>query len=314
VTEVREQYEARLNDERRQHDRDLIARGESGRMENTMTQKAFEMQIAIKDQELQRMAKDLSRAQAELKEEKNKSLADRIDEASSVAEALGYEKGGEGAKDWKSAMGEAAIGFVGQLPSLAANIAQSVRGNQMPQLPPRGIQHVSPAGMHQPAFATDGVDMDLGSQGYRDPIMPGDDPLNSDVIEGYEDFEDEEEEETPQRLPQIVQAPQSVAPPAPPAPATPSGAGSTITDDQIVQFSSLFRDALTQGATPDEVGDKLVKDLSPVMAKAIVQELSITRVFNVLQSAPNGDADPLLRADGQQFLKKIWESVKQKTA
>lgn len=329
VTELRESYEARLSDERRQHDRDLQTAQSMNNTNSSTLSSSFEMRLEVKQQEINRLSKELSRVQSELTEEKSKTLADRVGEFAGAAEALGYSKE-EGEKGWKEMLGEAAVGLVQNVPALAANISASLRGNNQPAMLPAHVQ--AQAGMvppnYGPVFATDGVEMDMDYPNQpQQPLYPGQDPN-----EYYDDEEGEEEDlphggPTPSTPPMPQPQTQAVAAP-PQGVATPAQQQAiaqaqknvqadpnsmNVTDDQIIEFSEMFRGALSQGASPEEFAQNMLTQLGPLMAGSIVREIPLKRVSTVLQAAPGGDKDPLVRRDGQKFLTKVWELVKSRT-
>lgn len=318
LEELRVQYEARLSDERRQHDRDLA---NSNQMNNSATQtigSSFEMRLEVKTNEITRLSNELAQVRHELEAEKKKTLADRVEEFTSSAEALGFSKDDGGDKNWKDMLGEAAIGLIQQAPTLAASVVSTLRQQQAPQLPAPRQQPMLSGGGGYPdfvPFATDGVDTDMrGYQNQGPVVYPGD------------EYEDEYEDDPPQAP---ATAPAPVRTQAPPAQqkapeqkealvktpqAEPVFANNmNISDEQIIEFSEMFRSALSQGASPEEFSDGILQQLGPMMTGSIVREIPVERVTTVLQGTPGGDKDPLVRRDGQKFLKNVWEIIKKKT-
>jgi hypothetical protein len=340
------QYEARLSDERRQHDRDLQTANNMNQNAGQTMGQSFEMRLEVKQNEINRLTTELAQVRAELDSEKNKTLADRVGEFEGAAEALGFTKDDGGDKGWKEMLGEAAVGLVQNAPALAANVMTSLKGGapqqQMPMLQAApGTGAVPPAQNYGPVFATDGVDTDLTGYsqagaplgGNPEVIYPGADPL-ADFdpqggpldASGEEVFEDDPvAPEQPQAPPQ---QPQAQAQPVVPQQPTPEQTAALvqaqqqeqadpgsmeISDDDIVKFSDMFRQALVQGATPEEFADSTIAQLGPLMSASIVQEIPVKRVTKVLQGVPGGDKDPLIRRDGQKFLNNVWALVAQKT-
>lgn len=310
--DLRGGFEQRLSDERRQHDRDLAAAKENHMLMGETKGSAFSMQIEVKQAEITRLSAEVLRLQKELDDERKKSLADRVNEFSGAAEALGFEKIGEGesAVDWKNMVADAAVGFVKQAPALAAALrgATPPGGGGMQMLPPgsqqRALQAPMRAQMQMPAFATEDGAVDLSGMYNNPPVYPGQDPLSP------------------------VGAPPQARPPAPPAFQAPvededvedgeedggEEGGIELDDSQIQEFSGMFRDAFEKGAPPEEFADGIIEQLGPVMSGKIVRDLSLSRVTKALQAAPNGESDPLVRREGQQFLKKVWAVVEEKTS
>jgi len=329
MTEMASAHEARLSDERRQHDRDISHVKESGNTNQTTTQQSFEMRLEVKQQEINRLTAALDKSEKALKAEQSKTLAARVEEFSGAAEALGYSKGDGGPQGWKEMLGEAAVGLMQNAPALAANVAASMRGNNAPQpqaqMPPTASQ-MQPYMQQPPAFATEGVDADLsGAVEGPPPIYDGEDPLQADLVNAQT-----EEPPVPAGQEMVVATEgQQVSEPTPQPEMTPEqqealdhvsqqqamGAGGmNITDDQIHDFSKMFRSGMEEGATPEEFAEDLVTQLGPAFAGSIAREIPLERVTSVLAAGPNGQTDPLVRRDGQKFLKSVWDLVISKTA
>lgn len=316
ITELNEAHATKLADERRQHDRDLQVAQSMQNQSSTTISSTFEMRLEVKQQEINRLSQDLATTRSELELEKSKTLADRVEEFAGAAEALGYAKDDGGEKGWKDMLGEAAIGLVQNVPALAASVASSLRPQQMPMLSAPGAgAHLPQRQSYAPVFATDGVDADLNYQSNapidHNVIYPGQDPLGE-----FEEEEDEFEPEAPPRARAPKAAP--AKPPAPPAalaqPLPPAPAGSMgITDENILEFSEGFRKAFTDGTAPEDFVDEIIGQLGPMLSGSIVKEVQIPRVLGLLQNAPNGETDPLVRRDGQKFLHKVWELIEKKT-
>src|SRR5690606_3021069 len=322
IDELNSAHKSKLEDERRQHDRDLQSAQQLNTHSSQTVGSTFEMRLDVKQQEVNRLTQELAQTRSELEVEKSKTLADRVEEFAGAAEALGYAKD-EGEKGWKDMLGEAAVGLVQNVPALAASVASSLRPQQMQMLPAPGAGAHLPQRQTQdfgPVFATDGVDADLNypSPGpvNQDVLYPGQDPLG--------DFEFEDEEDVPAPIPaprataappppQAAKVPQvsSPKPAEPPATAPPGSLG--VTDENILEFSEGFRKAFTDGTPPEEFVDEVVGQLGPLLSGSIVREVQIPRVIGILQNAPNGEKDPLVRRDGQKFLNKVWELIAKKT-
>lgn len=323
ITELTAQYEARLNDERRQHDRDLAAAREMNNTTNATTQSSYDMRLEVKQNEINRLTAEMSQMRSELEQEKAKTLADRVGEFAGAAEALGYTKDEGGDKGWREMLGEAAVGLVQNAPALAANVAASLKGSPPQQPPmlnaPPGVGMVPPAQNYGPVFATEGVDTDLGYDNYTSPVdVEGEViPQGADPLGDFEPQGQPDQPQQPEQPPAVADTPSETAEAAPVANSTPSVQSDpnsmNITDDQIVEFSEFFRSAFKQGASPEEFSDGVIQQLGPIMSGAIVREIPVKRVSTLLQKAPEGSKDPLLRRDGQQFLNKVWALVAQKT-
>lgn len=332
ITELTTQYESRIAAESRQHDRDLSSHRETGKLTSTTINSGFETRLEVKQQEINRLSTELIQTKADLEIEKGKTLADRVNEFAGAAESLGWSKDEGGEKDWKTMIGESLAGLVTQAPMVAANVMSSLKGvPPAPQLP-LGQQGPAPQN-YGPVYATDGVDMDLGQTQAGGPlghdvIQPGGD-LYDDLqptetpTEGPEDVVEDIPQQPLQEQPQAAPQPQTQPQPQPQPQQTAlvapvqeeaqNSSGMNVSDEQILQFSEMFRQAFTQGGQPVEFAEEIIAQMTPIMAGAIVRDIPVARVTGVLQAAPTGDSDPLVRRDGQKFMAKVWELVKQKT-
>jgi hypothetical protein len=111
----------------------------------------------------------------------------------------------------------------------------------------------------------------------------------------------------PQPAPQRPQRPQ--APPqqqAAPQGAPPQG---VITAEQILGMKPQLESAIASGMTPDEVAEDLIGQVGPEMALGIARMVSVERIASVVQQSPGGAQSPLVRRDGQKFLRELWQAV-----
>lgn len=328
--DLRGQFEQRLSDERRNHDRDLQSNRESQLMMSKSGQDSFGVQLEVKQSEINRLSLDVTRLESELSQEKGKSLADRVNEFSGAAEALGFSKE-DGERGWKDMIADAAVGLVQHAPALASAIKGGPPVQSMPRpmaLPAPGVpQQVGTMQMPQPQFATEGMEMDFpDGNNSPPPIYPGQEPGEIDPLahvvspDGSEvPFEAGlQPGETPQQQVMTqeqaeaqMQAQQGVAAQGP---SEEAGDSMEINDGQIMEFSEMFRAAHKDGVTPEEFSNGLIEQTGPMIAKHLVNDIQLDRVNAVLKAAPDGDSDPLVRRDGQKFLAHVWEKVAQKTS
>jgi len=322
IDDIRRHSQDRLDDERRQHDRDLKAVKEGGNLKDSTLQESFNMQLSVKDAELQRVQTENKRLQAELDNEKNKSLADRVGEFTSAAEALGFNKDeGGGATNWKNALGDAAVGLLGKSPALISGIASSLQANKNQASPNPMVSNGVPAmgapnpALMTPGFAIEGVDVDL----QQSPTAMS--PDYSMEIPSISD-QPAPERSAPGQSPI---APVSQEPPKndnssknnPASPEFPVQDISTsaessemnISDQQIIEFSPMFREGLTKGVSPEVFAADIKAQLGPIMTQALLNDLSVKRISEVLASTPEGSSDPLVMRGGQQFLEKVWSAL-----
>ena len=304
--DLRSNMNQRIADEQRQHDRDMQMLRESNMMMGKTEGSAFTMQLEVKQQEINRLQAEKTRLEHELDAERKRTIADRVNEFAGAAEALGFTKE-DGERNWKDTMADAAIGLMQHAP----NLVSAIRGNPAPlqsaprpmALPPHPQQQMMPGmpGMPPMAFATDGVEVDLSGGQASPPLYPGQDPLAG-------------------LAPQGPPATGFMPPQAAPQPQIPAqeedeemGEGDLqFEDSQIVEFSGMFRQALDQKAPPEEFARGLVQQMGALSGE-VVRQLPLQRVLRVLEAAPGGDEDPLVRREGKQFLAKVWQSVEEMT-
>jgi len=320
LEDLRGQYESRLADERRQHDRDLANKGETFGMQSQTLEQGYKLQMQVQMNEVARLQQENQELKQSLTEEKNRSIADRIQDFSQTAEALGFSKDeGGGPKDWKEMLGETAMGLVQQAPGLAQNIVSTLRPpqqtQQVPQLPPHQASAPAP---QMPAFATEGVNMDFDTT--EPPFQPGEDPLARQFMS--------DPQMQASQMPEGMQGQPQGGLPSQPSPEAASQMTSLanseqleqnpdemISDEQILQFAGDFREAFEAGKTPEQLGEEVFQQAGgPLVMRTILASLSVERVLSVLQSSEDGDSDPLVRRDGQQYLKALWEQLHAKVA
>lgn len=296
-SDLRASLEQRLSDERRQHDRDLQSHRETQMLMSKTGQDSFAVQLEVKQSEINRLNQQVSELRADLESERKKTLAQRVEEFSGAAEALGFQKD-EGDGGWKSALADTAMGLVQHAPALAA----ALRGPSMGVMAqPRSLP--APQMMHQqplqapPAFATEDVDMDFDPGPGIDvpPIYPGaQQPVHSPAQPNMQPAQ----QPPPQAIEQAGDA----------------GEEMDISDEQILEVSDMFRQAHEGGVTPEQFAEDLLKQVGPMIGGHLVRSLPLERVNRVLSSAPDGDSDSLVRRDGKKFIAKVWEIVETKTA
>lgn len=113
----------------------------------------------------------------------------------------------------------------------------------------------------------------------------------------------------PQQTYQPAPAPQPAAVTAPAAPsvmqAPPGSVPAIIPTEMIIQFAPVLEQALASGAPVEEIAHELIALLGPANLAQVVNGLKPERVVVELQKAGKGSS-PLVRRQGQQFLRDIW--------
>lgn len=329
VEDARTQAQARLDDERRNHDRDLRSKDEAFAMRLETQKASYETRLAGKDEEVARLRAECERYRTEA--DKNKDLPKRIQEFSATAEALGFARadgsGGEEKEpaDLKTLLIGLGADLIRNAPAMiqsAGQTVQQLRGQapqqsaaapymqqgQPPQrqLPPR--LHTPSGGVFQgaPAFGTEDGATFVGDSSAmpRPKYPPGYQPPGPAPT-----------------LPQQQAAPPPVAPPGPavqaPGPqpvqqqqqaAAPPG-GLPVSPEQAMNVRAMLEGALASGQPAAQLAAEITANVGPQMAAVIAQSVTPEAVVASLQAMPDGAASPLLRRDGQKFLRELHQAM-----
>lgn len=346
IEDVRTHMSARLQDEQRNHDRDLAAKNDSwqARLE---TQKAmYENRISTLGEEITRLRAEAERFRKEAEE--NKDLPTQLQKFTSVAEVMGFRKDGGGGdddepKDWKSMLGRIGLDLVQQLPQLMESASSTVQRLRAPQSQdqmaaaqaaqyqqmmldanmPRALAPSNGVGMFQPsqlAFGTEDGPEYQGVEEHREPIYPvAAQAAPPAPMQPASQPQQQRMQPAPRRSMQSVAQPPP--PPAAPAPAPQragpppaASGGMVISDEQILQFTPVLQGALEQGASPEEFAVQFVESVGPVMARQIAATITPERISAAVQRQPGGSQNPLVRREGQKFLRELWDAVKRAAA
>jgi hypothetical protein len=324
VEDARQQAQARLDDERRNHDRDLAAKNDSHNMRVETLKASYDTRLAAKDEEISRLRTESERHRQEA--EAKGDLPTQVQRFAATAEALGYAKDGGGGgdeekvpTDWKTMLLGLGAELVKQGPAMiqsAGQTVQQLRG-QAPQqsatapymqpqqraLPPR--LHARDGSVFQaasPAFGTEDGAAFMGETTMQRPKYPP----------GFMPTP-----QAPAQAAQPVQAtvqqppPQQVQTAAPPPQAQQQQAGVQASADQIGQFRALLESALAQGKDPVELANEIKASVGPQMAQAIGQSVTPESVVASLQQMPDGAQSPLIRREGQKFLRELHQAMQQ---
>lgn len=317
VEDARSQAQLRLDDERRNNDRDLRAKEDAANMRVESLKASYETRIAAKDEEITR-----SRAEAERYRQEAQTkgdLAKQVQAFSATAEALGFEKSGGAAteetpQDWKTMLLGLGAELVRQGPAMiqsAGTTVQQLRGQapqpsamapyvapqQQRQLPPR--LHNREGGVFQamPFGTEDGASLMMEQQQapkYPPGYMP------SPQVPSQQG--------QPPIAPQVQEAPaQAVQPQA--QPQQQGGVPPGVSVEQAAQFRAMLEAALAQGKNPAELAAEIKASVGPQMAAAIAGSITPEAVVAALQQMPDGAQSPLVRREGQKFLRELHEAL-----
>jgi len=172
------QYESRLSDERRQHDRDLESRKTSAESQRSAEKAALDAEIRQQKNEIDRLNRECDRLRAEA--EKNANLVERLGEFEELACKMGFARGGEKEEpdDWKSMVKDIALSTLPNLGDIIRSGGDAVaairHGGGRQQMTPQQHQAyqqqvrqmhppVSVVGDETLAFATDDGGFDAGA-------------------------------------------------------------------------------------------------------------------------------------------------------
>lgn len=332
MADMQRNFDSRMQDVDRAHQQELRSKTDAHETRIEALRSAHQVEMGTKDAELTRVREELSQARTEA----GKSLSDRINEFSETAEGLGYSKdsGDDTPKDWKAMLADTGGQVVQRLPEILDAVQNTIRARQ-PQAgafapsrqlpPPVQGREGSIAAERTMAFATeDGPQYDFSEGGDSPtPIYPNEAPSGPSrrpvPIDGSSrpqqtpgppmPSEPAEPPPAAYKAPppqtQAIVAQEASASPNPPTEAQPQD--QQVTDSQIVEYSQLFTAAFDQGASPEEYSAAMLNQFGAPMVTEVVKGLSPERILHVLQQHQPENA--LLRRDGQQFLRQVWEHL-----
>lgn len=332
VDDARQQAQQRLDDERRNHDRDLRAKEDAGNMRVESLKSSYETRLAAKDEEITRQRAEVERWRQEALQKGD--LAKQVQVFASTAEALGFSKDTaapaaeeQQPMDWKTmamsigaelikngpamiqSAGHAVQQLRGQAPQPSA-MAPYVAPSQHPQrqLPPRlhgrngAVFQAAPA----PAFGTEDGATFIGEPTHVAPKYPP----------GYMPSPPAQQQAASQVMMPPQQAQQQTMNPPPAQPSVPPQAPSQeapgagmVSPEQMMQFRVMLEAALAQNKNPAELAEEIKSSVGPQMAMAIAASVTPEAVVAALQQMPDGAQSPLIRREGQKFLRELHQAL-----
>lgn len=319
LQDMKSSFETRISDMDRHHQQELRQKNDNFEARIESIKSGHQAELSVKEAELVRMREELETARQEAK----KSLAERLEEQEEIAAAMGFVKADEaGEKDWKTTVAEMGTHVFQNIPSIIDMVNRTMEQRRLGagappprqlaapnQAPSRMNGHAAPPPGRPLAFATeDGPDFDFGPEGPSEPIYPNAPPTGPSRRPVPLDGSAPKPSRTPAEpppppppAPAAAAAPppaQEPNPPAQPSSAEPQG---MVTEQQVVQYSSLFSDAFSQGATPEEFTQHIVQGFGPDMVRQVARSLQPEQVIEILNR--NASESPLLRRAGQKFLR-----------
>jgi hypothetical protein len=84
----------------------------------------------------------------------------------------------------------------------------------------------------------------------------------------------------------------------------------TITDDQILQMRPLLEAAFTEGTAPEQFASEISEGVDPGLIQAMASVVTPERITSALTKAEGGSRSPLVRRQGQQWLKGVFSSIR----
>jgi len=345
VADAERIWKDRIEDERRNHEREIRSIHA-----NYDTRLATEKSIADNTQtslrsEVERERADRARFEQEAKEKSD--LAQQVQKFASTAESLGYSRtdGSDAPTDWKAELLHLGVNLADRAPEMLRSAGEAVaKAKSQP------VQVMQQPMMYAPAlpaapgfgapqvpsiaggFATeDGVDYE-GSPGTSEGYWPSPGMPEPGIVPS-----------TPSEMPPMPgpsRAPAGPVPSAPPAPAsarpapqpaseqmpsaypeTPPPAPATpalqapppvieIPNEQINALRPLFEDAFKQGIPPDQFAQDLISQHGVGVIRSLALALSPARITSAITSTPDGMHSPLVRREGQKYLKALFAEVR----
>ena len=108
--------------------------------------------------------------------------------------------------------------------------------------------------------------------------------------------------------------PQRAAPPAPPPRAAPPAGPIMLPPEQLMQIRRALESAFVQAESVDEVAQGFIEELGAPMIAQVVAHISAEQVISTVQSQPDGATSPLVRREGQKFVRALWDALKRRTS
>jgi hypothetical protein len=314
VAETKERFEERIKDIERSHARELNAIKESLETRKDVGESQLKMELALVRERLDEKHEELERARAEAEESKDPVAV--MTKAKEQAVAMGFKEDKDDPKTpWDrfatmagSGVGQALQTIDKWLPDMVARgRAAQVPGQPgAPQLPP-GAQPGAPQPPPLPqrrrsvAWATS----DETAQAGPPARVPSGDL-------GFQGAPAERPEPPPAAPPPNGQPP----PPPAPTPAPPQEVrvvnrlSSVFPDDQVLGFLQYLQGAI-DAMEPEDFANMFF-DRFPEQASRVVALHKPDDVVEMVKTIPGSDASPILRRDGQVWIKKMFAAVKQK--
>jgi hypothetical protein len=331
VEDARQQAQARLDDERRNHDRDLAAKADSANMRVETQKASYETRLAAKDEEIARLRAESERFRLEAA--KAGDLPGQVEKFAATAKALGWEKdsGGNEAEappDWKTMLlglgaelikngpgmiqsaGNTVMQLRGQAPQPSATAPYMQAAQPQRTLPPR--LHTREGGVFQaapPAFGTEDGAAFLGENTHVPPKYP---PgfMPSPPAQAQQPLQQPLQQQPAMPDPNTQQPPQQqAAPPQQQQQAQQAAGVGGVPPDQLAQFRGLLEGALAQRKNPADLAAEIRASVGPQMAAAIAASVTPEAVQASLMQMPDGASSPLIRREGQKFLRELHQAM-----
>jgi hypothetical protein len=344
VKDVERLWKDRLEGERRAHESEL--RGLNANFDTRIhTEKTTaEIRASTLQNDVERERLEKQRYQHEAEEKGD--LPAQIQKFTVMAETMGYSReSGEQPADWKTTLMGVGANLAEQLPQILSNAGEAVakaKGGapavqvvQQPGLMPMAHPQALPPPMAGPpplTFATeeslDDFDGGISTPEPRYPTPAGAEPgppgpVAPPAVRPQPPF-------APAAAPVPVAA-QVAPPPAPPVAATPpqpapalqsakrgrrpkpeaaAGSALEISPQDALKYKDSFEDAIRAGVSANDFAEGLTQAVSPAMLAAMAEGLSPEAVRKALMATPEGQRSPLVRREGQRYLKDVLRALK----
>jgi len=337
IAAAQRRADERVGDAERGHTRDMESQRNNfeGRLENMKS--GYETQLATLKNELDRVRAEAERYRVEA--ENNKDVAKQVAKFSKTAEDLGFVRdtgGDQQPTDWKTLVAQVAMAGLPKIPEVIKGAMDIVRPR--PEMSPEQAEQIRmdermrmQAAAHMQAGQIAPHTRPRALAGRRPAFATEDGPEFEQAVSAEPQYVEPRGQQRPAppsgpRPQTFAEAQQLDTPPAPvPAPAQPhpsppdvslppAQAQQSALDPQLVALADQLRSALEPafeaGAPPDKFAEAIVQQYGIQAAMSVATQVSVELLVEAIQQLPGGSDSPLVRREGQKYLREIMVSVK----
>lgn len=333
VREAEDRHQREIQRLREDHDRELKAVERQHNMVLETRKATTDVQMSALQERAAGLERERDRAVAEKAEASD--FTTQIAEFEQRAQILGFQKANENEpRDWKERIAAAAGHALMNLDKVVAPIADAqARSAAARQLPPAQQQQGADAG------GAPGRDIRGRTGRIRARRATSWASGEGDVSEAEEHTYYPHAHAPQQQAPDpgsVRQAEQQAAqqPPGQPQPQgqPTNGAGQPQAhpeEDGLNEEERLARDqlkaqiemlrvfiesAINAGADPEQAADQLLRQATPDQVFALVHSVTADTIIEELSQDPKTQQSPIVRPNGQKWLRRAWEAAQRKSA